>query len=425
MKKLLLLFLMLPLFGSAQFCGTATSNTSITPSATVQTTATFNSGRRAFTFSATKNCTYTFSTIGLTTVDTYLRLYSTSTGGTELTFNDDFGGTVQSQITWTCPTTGTYSILLTRYVLPVSGIANTCATLNANTSMSYVRTCDPPPPNDACSNAIAITSIPYTSAVTSTVLATTDVPTSTSSCGNQGYNLWYTVVGNNTYYTATTCDASTNFDTEIRIYTGACSAINSMTEVDCNDDDEVCGSSRSKVKWCAATGITYYISVGYFSIEGTGNFVLNVTSSGESCSSTTPIELLSFDAYMVDTTVNIKWSTATETNCDYFLVQRSIDGIDWKDIAHVNGNGTSATLLAYSTRDPTAAFGNNYYRLKEVDYNGQFEIFPIKSVYKPTKKKVVSIYIDALGQQITDVNNYSGLYLILYTDGSVEKRVKH
>jgi hypothetical protein len=138
-----------------------------------------------------------------------------------------------------------------------------------------------------------------------------------------------------------------------------------------------------------------------------------------------PIELLSFEAYMVDTTVNIKWSTATETNCDYFLLERSIDGIDWKTIHKVTANGTSTMVHVYNTTDPTAAFGYNYYRLKEVDYNGQFEISPMKSVYKPTKIKEVYKYINTLGQQITNINNYTGLYFILYTDGLIEKRVQN
>jgi len=138
-----------------------------------------------------------------------------------------------------------------------------------------------------------------------------------------------------------------------------------------------------------------------------------------------PIELLSFEAYLVDTTVNLKWSTATETNCDYFLVERLIDGYDWKAIAQVNGNGTTTQEHVYTTTDPTAPFGNNYYRLKEVDYNGESEIFPIQSIYKPFRNRDVSIYFNAMGQQIVDLNNYSGLFFIQYKDGTIEKRIKN
>lgn len=413
MKKYLIsLLLMFPLLVEAQYCSPATTNVAISPTTTVQYTATYTNGKRAFNFPATAGCVYTFSTCGFTTVDTYLRLYSTSTGGTLLTTSDDYCST-QSQITWTCVTTGTYSILLTKY---------SCVALTASTYMSYVKSCPVVATNDNCASAIAIT-LPYTSAVTSTVAATSDVPTSVSSCAAQGKNIWYSVVGNNTTYTATTCDASTNFDTEVRILTGACSTLNSMTEVTCNDDDLSCSSStRSTASWCAEFGLTYYISVGGYA-STSGDVKLTVSSTGVACSAL-PIELLSFDVYMIDTAVNVKWSTATETNCDYFTVERSTNGIDWKEVSQVNGNGTSSTIHFYNTVDLNAPYGYSYYRLKEVDYNGQYEIYPIKSVYKPFKKRNVTMMVNILGQQINDLSEFKGVFFMIYDDGSIEKRVK-
>jgi hypothetical protein len=79
----------------------------------------------------------------------------------------------------------------------------------------------------------------------------------------------------------------------------------------------------------------------------------------------------------------------------------------------------------YTTTDPTAPFGNSYYRLKEVDYNGESEIFPIQSIYKPIRNRDVSIYFNAMGQQIVDLKNYSGLFFIQYKDGTIEKRIKN
>ena len=276
---------------------------------------------------------------------------------------------------------------------------------------------------DNCASAIAIT-LPYTSPITSTTSATSDVPTSVSACVTQGKNIWYSVVGNNTTYTATTCNASTNFDTEVRVLTGTCSALNSMTEVTCNDDDLSCSSStRSTASWCAGFGVTYYISVGGYS-STSGDVKLTVSSAGVACSAL-PIELLEFDVYMVNTAVNVKWSTATESNCDYFMVERSIDGIDWEGIAQVNGSGNSSTIHFYNTVDLNAPYGYNYYRLKQVDYNGQYEIFPIKSVYKPFKKRNVTMMVNILGQQINNLNEFKGVFFMIYDDGSIDKRVKN
>ena len=132
---------------SAQYCLAPTTNIAISPSTTVQTTPSYSSGSRAFNFAATAGCGYTFSTCSNSSVDTYLRLYSTGTGGTVLVSADDNCG-AQSSFSWTCPTSGTYSVLLTRY---------SCNALNGATAMTYVSTCaSTPPPSSGCTYSIAL-----------------------------------------------------------------------------------------------------------------------------------------------------------------------------------------------------------------------------------------------------------------------------
>ena len=136
MKKLftLLLLSVFSLLGfntdinlNAQYCGAAVSNVAITPTTVQQTSASNSTGRRAFSFTATAGCTYVFETCGLSTADTYLRLYSTATGGIVLLAGDDNCG-LQSSITWTCTTSGNYSILLTNF---------SCLVLNSATRLRY------------------------------------------------------------------------------------------------------------------------------------------------------------------------------------------------------------------------------------------------------------------------------------------------
>jgi hypothetical protein len=146
MKNLLFLFVLLisPLVRS-QYCGSVSSNISITPSSTSQNTPVYIDGRRAFNFLADVGCTYTFSTVGLSSVDTYLRLYSTGTGGTVITFNDDVSTNpliTQSTIVWECQTSGIYSIHLSRW----RNNGNQCDPLNGSTSMSYIVSCQTPLP---------------------------------------------------------------------------------------------------------------------------------------------------------------------------------------------------------------------------------------------------------------------------------------
>ncbi len=150
MKKIYILIVMLTqLFlvesSYAQFCNTASTNVAITPTTTNQISANYTSGRRAFNFAATAGCTYYFETCGLATQDTYLRLYSTGTGGTVLATGDDNCGT-QSAITWTCVTSGTYSIFLTRF---------SCNNLySSGARLRYrINSCAPPPPTyNPCSS---------------------------------------------------------------------------------------------------------------------------------------------------------------------------------------------------------------------------------------------------------------------------------
>lgn len=135
-----LLFFNNILFG--QYCSRATTNIAITPTTTLQYTPSYTSGHRVFNFSVRSGCTYEFSTCGNSNMDTYLRLYSTGTGGNLLDQNDDFCS-VQSTITWTSNVTGTVSILMNRYF---------CNAINSSTRMSYrIVSCNPP----ACTTPIS------------------------------------------------------------------------------------------------------------------------------------------------------------------------------------------------------------------------------------------------------------------------------
>ena len=83
-----------------------------------------------------------------------------------------------------------------------------------------------------------------------------------------------------------------------------------------------------------------------------------------------PIELMSFTAACNGRYVNLEWTTATERNNDYFIIERSDDAINFTEIARVAGAGNSIEQLDYNYTDYSAAGGDNYYRLVQVDYDG-------------------------------------------------------
>lgn len=104
------------------------------------------------------------------------------------------------------------------------------------------------------------------------------------------------------------------------------------------------------------------------------------TLGSSSLNNPLPVELLNFDVTSHNSQIKIEWSTATETNSDYFEVERSSDLMEFSSIGIVDGAGNSATPLHYELFDDSFLSGTWYYRLKQFDIDGQFEIYPPKSV---------------------------------------------
>nr|MBA3707055.1 T9SS type A sorting domain-containing protein [Bacteroidota bacterium] len=93
-----------------------------------------------------------------------------------------------------------------------------------------------------------------------------------------------------------------------------------------------------------------------------------------------PIELLSFEAIPKNNYVELKWITATETNNDFFTVERSKDASDFISIAVVKGSGNSTKILQYKTIDSNPLPGISYYRLKQTDFDGNISYSSIKTI---------------------------------------------
>lgn len=83
-----------------------------------------------------------------------------------------------------------------------------------------------------------------------------------------------------------------------------------------------------------------------------------------------PIGLLSFDAVMIDYQVEVKWITQSETNNDYFTLQKSANGTEWTNLVIIDGAGNSTSILAYQFTDRHPFPTTSYYRLKQTDFDG-------------------------------------------------------
>jgi hypothetical protein len=93
------------------------------------------------------------------------------------------------------------------------------------------------------------------------------------------------------------------------------------------------------------------------------------------CTQVLPIELINFSAVCNKTAVLISWATSSETNNDFFTIEKSTDLVKWVQIAIVKGAGNSDEVINYSYTDKNVADKNLYYRLKQKDYNGESKTF--------------------------------------------------
>jgi len=108
-----------------------------------------------------------------------------------------------------------------------------------------------------------------------------------------------------------------------------------------------------------------------------------------------PVELLSFTATKAGSVTDLAWTTASEENNSHFNVQKSTNGTDFELLGKVDTkapNGNSAIKLNYTSVDESPILGHNYYRLEQVDLDGQKHYSEILDVIWGVNGDLVSIY---------------------------------
>jgi len=106
----------------------------------------------------------------------------------------------------------------------------------------------------------------------------------------------------------------------------------------------------------------------------------NLKSFTFTLSGALPINLTSFSSNISGNDVILDWQTASETNNDYFELQRSRNGYIWESIAEIKGSINSNIINNYSYLDKNPYDETSYYRLKQIDINGAFNYSFIISV---------------------------------------------
>ena len=93
-----------------------------------------------------------------------------------------------------------------------------------------------------------------------------------------------------------------------------------------------------------------------------------------------PIELTSFSGERVREEIQLSWETSSEIQNKGFEIYRSSNNSTWEKLGWVDGNGSSIQQYVYAFDDTKPAYGINYYRLKQIDFDGAFEYSEIIAI---------------------------------------------
>ena len=140
-----------------------------------------------------------------------------------------------------------------------------------------------------------------------------------------------------------------------------------------------------------------------------------------------PVELIDFKAVSNQfNEVELTWSTYSEQNSDYYLLQKSQDGINFETFATVDGAGFSSRTINYFQVDDTPFSGINYYKLVQVDYDGEQHHIKTIAIHfqpnlidmfiypNPTNGNIVNIYCENIYERYVTIEFKNLLGQIVY-----------
>lgn len=116
-----------------------------------------------------------------------------------------------------------------------------------------------------------------------------------------------------------------------------------------------------------------------------------------------PVELISFEAKVTKKGMQLNWATASEINNLGFDVERSPNGKTWKKVDFVVGNSTTLTTQYYEFMDIHPYEGQSYYRLKQMDFDGEYEYSQIVTA----NYKLDEIKFDIFPNPVAEVITFS------------------
>jgi len=223
------------------------------------------------------------------------------------------------------------------------------------------------------------------------------------------------------------------FTSGIGVYIAAANSVNINTN-SCTPATGTSGTNDDADILASNTGLSANAGIGGFEytlcLENVGTFTSDValtsvstlftsTLNGFTISGTPlPSQFTNFRVENLKSKSLISFSTASETNNDYFTIERSADGRNFDAIGEIKGAGNSNQELSYEFVDESPLAGINYYRIKQTDFDGAYSYTEIRSVRHQTKKVIVSPNrTDGKLNVTSELDNYD---VVIYNTGGQE-----
>ncbi|MEO8513344.1 MAG: T9SS type A sorting domain-containing protein [Ignavibacteria bacterium] len=167
-------------------------------------------------------------------------------------------------------------------------------------------------------------------------------------------------------------------------------------------DGILIGDELSKGQIANNVNVDSWMFYGESSTTNAANIFLDeIDYTNEVSGSPLPVTMNSFDLQSRSRSVVLNWSTSSEINNSGFDIERGLStgsGIsNWQKIGFIQGKGTTSQPEAYTFEDKELNAGQYYYRLKQIDYNGNFEYFipsgnPLVNISKPAEFMIKQNY---------------------------------
>jgi hypothetical protein len=168
----------------------------------------------------------------------------------------------------------------------------------------------------------------------------------------------------------------------------------------------------------------YSVGQVFFSVNNGSNGSENQGVQQLNIENALPVTLVSFEATVKENEgVLLRWTTSFELNNDYFAIERSTDGRNFRALTKVSGKGNKHNQNNYESIDYFPYPGHNYYRLKQTDYDGSFGYSRIRVVNVIDSKNEISAYpnptTDYLNIRTTGLKTENLTFQIITMNGTI------